>query len=134
MSVALLLITHEHIAQGLLTIAHDVLDQTIENIAAIEVPMDAPVDDIKNSTHLKLSLLDTDEGLLILTDLIGSTPFNIAHQLLSENENATLVSGLNLPMLLKISNYRTLSLADLTEKAIIGGQNGITLYEQNTCS
>lgn len=134
MSVALLLVTHEKISQSLLNIAHDVLDQAIENIATIEIPMDAPLDEIIHRAQTELSQLDSNQGLLILTDLMGSTPFNVAHQLLSEKENAVLVSGVNLPMLLKLANYRSLPLNQLAEKAIIGGENGITRHEPSTCN
>lgn len=134
MSVALLLVTHEQIAQSLINIVQGVLNRECINVAAIEIPMDTPLDEVKSSAQKKLSQLDTGDGLIILTDLMGSTPFNVAHQLLAEKDNAALVSGLNLPMLLKIANYRTLPLDQLTEKAIIGGQEGITLHEPNTCS
>ena len=127
-TAALLLITHEHIASGLLSIAHDILNQTIINTASIEVPMNSAIDDIHIAAAEKISQLDTDSGLLILTDLVGSTPFNIATQLKEKQENALLVSGLNLPMLLKLSNYRTLPLDKLAEKAIIGGQSGIAKH------
>ena len=134
MSVALLLVTHEQIAQSLINIVQGVLNRDCKNVAAIEIPMDAPLDEVKSSAQVKLSQLDTSDGILLLTDLMGSTPFNVARQLLSENDNAALVSGLNLPMLLKLANYRSLTLDQLAEKAIIGGQNGITLHEPNTCS
>ena len=124
-TAALLLITHEHIASGLLSIAQDILNHPITNTASIEVPMNSAIDEIHNAAAEKISQLDTDTGLLILTDLVGSTPFNIASQLKASQKNALLVSGLNLPMLLKLSNYRTLPLNKLAEKAIIGGQSGI---------
>lgn len=127
-TAALLLITHENIAPGLLSIAQDILNQAIPNTASIEVPMSSATDDIHIAAAKKISQLDTDSGLLILTDLVGSTPFNIAAQLKAKQENALLVSGLNLPMLLKLSNYRTLPLNELAEKAIIGGQSGIAVH------
>lgn len=129
MNVALLLITHEHIAHNLLATAQGILGSSIENVALLEVPMDAPVESIKSAATQRLLQLKTDDGLLILTDLTGSTPFNIAAQIQTEQADAILISGLNLPMLLKLLNYRTLALADLTEKAIIGGQSGIAAHK-----
>ena len=133
MSVALLLITHEHIAHHFLETAQNILNTAIENTALLEVPMDIPIDHIKKSAAIRLSELDTNDGLLILTDLIGSTPFNIAEQIKTEQintqqSNAALISGLNLPMLLKLSNYRNLSLDEICEKALIGGQSGISKH------
>ena len=134
MSVALLLVTHEQIAQSLINIVQGVLNRDCKNVAAIEIPMDTPLDEVKSNAQKKISELDTSDGLLILTDLMGSTPFNVALQLLSESDKAALVSGLNLPMLLKLANYRSLALDQLAEKAVIGGQNGITLHEPDTCN
>ena len=129
MSVALLLITHERIAFDLLTTARDILNRSIENTIAIEVPMDTSTEIIKTQVDNQLSTLNLDTGLLILTDLVGSTPFNVATQIKSEHSNALLISGLNLPMLLKISNYRELPLLELANKAILGGQSGINIHE-----
>ena len=129
MSAALLLITHEHIAHNLLTTAHDILNKTIDNATVIEVPMDASTENIKAQADEQLSKLATENGLLILTDLVGSTPFNVASQIKNEHEDAVLISGLNLPMLLKLSNYRDLPLIELSNKAIIGGKSGIDTHE-----
>ena len=129
MSVAILLITHEHIANNLLATANNILNSNIENINAIEVPMDSPVDIITSQAEDILTTLNSDDGLLILTDLVGSTPFNIAGNIKSKHPRATLISGLNLPMLLKLSNYRDLALDALSNQAIIGGQTGIDKHE-----
>ena len=65
-----------------------------------------------------------DEGVLILTDIYGATPCNIAKKLCCR-ENIRLVSGLNLPMLLRVMNYAHLALPHLAEKAVSGGKAGI---------
>lgn len=129
MSVAILLITHEHIASKLLSTAHDILNKNIDNIETVEIPMDAPTETITTDVEKQLSNLKTDDGLLVLTDLVGSTPFNVAMLIKAEKKNAVLVSGINLPMLLKLFNYRKLPLKELAEKAVIGGQSGIDIHE-----
>jgi mannose PTS system EIIA component len=87
--------------------------------------MDANIDSIKHQVTHALAKLSTDEGVLILTDSYGSTPCNIANEFL-DNNNRTLVSGLNLPMLIRVMNYRSLPLAELKDVAIEGGKHGIT--------
>ena len=129
MSVALLLITHEHIADNLLSTVYNILNKAIDNTTAVEVPMDAPVEQITAQINKQLKTLNTSNGILILTDLVGSTPFNIASQINNEQSDTRLISGLNLPMLLKLSNYRELPLIELTDIAIIGGQSGINIHE-----
>lgn len=129
MSVAILLVTHENIANDLLKISQSILNQTIDNIAFLEVPMSLPLESVMNDATQKLSSVKTEKGLLILTDLVGSTPFNVATKLKSQQPKAIVVSGLNLPMLLKISNYRNLNLNELADKAVIGGQSAISTHE-----
>ena len=129
MSVALLLVSHENIAQHLFATAQNILGAPIENIASLEVPMTSSIEKIQASARELVTNMNTQTGLLILTDLVGSTPFNVATQIKKEQPNAIIISGLNLPMLLKVCNYRTSGLTELAEKAVIGGQSGIALYE-----
>jgi PTS system ascorbate-specific IIA component len=87
--------------------------------------MNADIDNMKHQVAIALTGLSTDDGVLILTDSYGSTPCNIANEFLDSN-NRTLVSGLNLPMLIRIMNYRSLPLDELRDIAIEGGKHGIT--------
>ena len=66
--------------------------------------------------------LDEGDGVLVLTDLYGSTPHNITRHL--HNQTST-VSGLNISMLLRALNYANNPLSDLAEKAQQGGHKGI---------
>lgn len=129
MSVALLLVTHKKIATSLIEVASSIVNDAPENMAYIEVPMDASVENIENVIKDKLDLLDQVDGTLILTDMYGSTPSNIATKFIHQN-NTHLISGLNLPMLVKIMNYRDLPLAELSEKTLYGGKESITLQEE----
>ena len=68
------------------------------------------------------------KGLLILTDLYGATPSNIAEKLqhpVCQHQFVRIVSGLNLPMLIRVMNYAELPLDLLVEKAISGGKDGV---------
>jgi PTS system ascorbate-specific IIA component len=125
MSVALLLVTHEHIGTNMLMITRSILNEKLNNTACVEIPMGADIDDMKNQVADTLTELSTDDGVLFLTDSYGSTPCNIAIEFL-DNENTTLVSGLNLPMLIRVMNYRSSPLQELKTVAVDGGQHGIT--------
>ena len=124
MSVALLLVTHKSIGTDMLMVASSILDEEFKNTACAEIPMDADTGNMKQQVENLLSNLSTKDGVLILTDSFGSTPCNIACEFL--NKNRELVSGLNLPMLIRIMNYRSLPLAELKQVAIEGGKYGIT--------
>jgi PTS system ascorbate-specific IIA component len=71
--------------------------------------------------------LDQGDGVLVLTDIYGSTPSNIASHL-SSRPGVQVVAGLNLPMLLRVLNYARLDLATLAEKAVSGGREGVVYF------
>jgi len=125
MSVAILLVTHEHIGNNMLNTATAILNGAPDNTACIEVPMDSDIIKMKQKIASVLDSLSTDEGVLMLADSYGSTPFNLATAFI-EHSARILISGLNLPMLIRILNYRQLSLDELKHVAIEGGRRGIT--------
>ncbi len=116
----LLLITHEHIGANMLQTAEAIIGKTLEHVACVEAPMDADTDNIIDSSAQLIDGHDT----LILTDLYGSTPGNIAMRLATA-PNCRAISGLNLPMLLRAINYQNRPLDELADKAAEGGKNGI---------
>ena len=75
------------------------------------------------ATYRRLNL---GSGVLVLTDLYGATPCNIASSLL-KHPDVRLISGVNLAMVLRILNYSTLSLDEMAAKAIEGGKDGVIL-------
>lgn len=123
MSVALLLVTHKSIGKDMLKTVASILNHELYNTACVEVPMDADIETAKAEVAGALARLATGTGVLILTDSYGSTPCNIAIEFLDNDRR--LVSGLNLPMLIRVMNYRSLPLAELEEIAVEGGKNGI---------
>ena len=125
MSVAVLIITHHEIGHALVnalkTTYGDGLPLSLETF---EVRSDADPDKLLPQLGQIVKQLDQGEGVLILTDLFGSTPSNIAYEL-QKVTHIQIVTGLNLPMLIRVMNYPTLDLSELTEKALKGGQAGI---------
>ncbi len=125
MSVAVLIITHHEIGHALVnalkTTYGDGLPLPLETV---EVRSDADPDRLIPELKKIIITLDQGDGVLILTDLFGSTPSNIAYELQKER-NIRIVTGLNLPMLIRVMNYPILNLTELAEKAMKGGQPGI---------
>jgi PTS system ascorbate-specific IIA component len=68
--------------------------------------------------------LDDGSGVLILSDICGATPCNIASRLINPS-HAELLSGVSLPMLVRALTYRDEPLASVIEKAMTGGVNGV---------
>ncbi len=121
--VGLLLVTHPGIGQAMAETARTVLDESLPEMAVIEVPLNHRPEESRAPLIEAVHAMDSGAGVLVLTDLIGATPCNLARQL--DSPGFAVVSGLNLPMLLKTLNYRSLPLAELAGKALSGGRNGV---------
>ena len=130
MSVGVLIISHNGIGAALFGTANFMIKDSPLNVKLLSANRDSDVDDLYESAILLIKELDTGDGVLVLTDLYGSTPNNIANSL-HEYANINIISGLNLSMLIRLFNYPDLNLADLTEKAYSGGIDGITINKTN---
>ena len=124
MSTAIFFITHPGIASNLIEVAEAIVKSSSNNIAYQEVPMDAPLEEMADSIEEKMAELDTGNGIIFITDIYGSTPSNIA-QLLADKYDSTLISGVNLPMVIRLLNYRREPEPSLIDKAVDGGVTGI---------
>ncbi|MCK4675138.1 MAG: hypothetical protein KAT61_04435 [Gammaproteobacteria bacterium] len=124
MSTALFFITHEGIASNLLKTGEAIVQKTNSNLSFFEVPMDLTTDKIVNNIEDKLKQLTIDEGIFFITDIYGSTPSNIAQQLANKYK-AHLITGLNLPMIIRLLNYRDEPAETLLQKALEGAHHGI---------
>lgn len=127
MSVGILLVTHVPLGTDLLRIATDIFGVCPMLTDALEVENDSPHDPILIDLERRARRLDAGDGVLVLTDLFGSTPANLAVKLLDRRERIRVLAGVNLPMLVRIFNYSTLDLDRLTEKALTGGRDGVLL-------
>lgn len=124
MTVGILLVTHENYGNVSLQTVKSILGVCPLETKSLSVPFDANPDTIYEEAKSAVKQLDNGEGVLILTDLYGSTPSNIAHRLIEEGRTV-VVSGLNLSMLMRVLNYPNLSLEELVDKASRGGSEGV---------
>ena len=131
MSTALFFITHEDIASNLITIGEAIIQKTNNNLSYFEVPMDADINLMIEGIEDKLEQLDLEEGLLFITDIFGSTPSNIA-QKIADRHRADLISGVNLPMIIRLLNYRDETVESLIQKALDGAKQGIQRHAFKT--
>ena len=101
---------------------------TVEGVAVHDVLPDDKPEDIVPRVLANILRADRGNGVLVLTDLIGATPANIAKRAVedarSQGISCCVVAGLNTPMLLRAITNRDLSLADTREKALSGGMQG----------
>ena len=125
MSVGILLITHEGIGAGLLAVATRLLRQLPLKTEAVEVPFDADPDALLPQASAALRRVDGGHGVLVLTDLYGATPSNLAAKLARIGTPVRRVSALSLPMLLRVMNYAEMDLDELPNVAAAGARNGV---------
>jgi PTS system ascorbate-specific IIA component len=131
--VNIILITHETVGTALLHAAKMALNELPLSTTVMAITHQDEPDDIvaKLKKHVEaLIRKNSEQQFLILTDLFGATPSNIASRLqkCEQKDKIEIVAGLNLPMLIRVMNYATLSLHDLTQKAVSGGKDGIISY------
>jgi PTS system ascorbate-specific IIA component len=125
MSVALLIVSHHNIGKALVEALETSFDHQLPlKLSTVDVPADGDPDKLKLLVKRAIADLDSGNGVLILTDLYGSTPSNICKDNL-ETANVHIVTGLNLPMMLRIMNYPHLPLDEMAANAVAGGQGGI---------
>ena len=124
MKVGLLLLTHNDIGSQLLLAAKSIFGDIPSRVELLSVDHYDQPNDVIHLAKQYVKVLDEGKGVLILTDMFGSTPSNIASEF-SNVKKVEVVSGINLSMLLNIFNYPNLSIAALTKKALDGGKQGI---------
>jgi PTS system ascorbate-specific IIA component len=123
MSTRILLIAHAPLASALRDCALHVFPECAQAVIAIDVPPhEAP-----EATLLlaqQLMSMSTDEDTLVLTDIFGATPANVAQRLVA-GARAQLIAGVNLPMLLRTVCYLHEPLDVLVQRALSGGSQGV---------
>jgi PTS system ascorbate-specific IIA component len=129
--VGIVIVAHTPVANAMLGFAEHTFGVLPEGVRAVDIP---PYEDTKVSFDRVLKAaygVGSSSGVLILTDVMGATPANVASKLealgpLSGLSGPVIVlAGLNLPMLMRCISHRGEGLEELAHKALQGGQNGI---------
>ena len=119
----ILLITHAPLAHALRQCALHVFPDCAQDVIAIDVQPNEPPVDTLAAARIALEQ-DGPRPTLVMTDVFGATPCNVAQKLV-DGVNAKLVTGVNLPMLLRTVCYRQESLDALVTRALNGATQGI---------
>jgi PTS system mannose-specific IIA component len=130
MSVGILIITHTDVGDALLKTAIKLVGSCPIKTETVNIPYDCNIEELRDKANNSLNALGSCDGVLVLTDIYGSTPSNIAKQLDSTTRKH-IISGINLPMLVRIFNYPELELDELADKAISASRDGVTLYKSD---
>ncbi len=122
--IGLLLITHDTLGESLIQCACHVLNRRPDQLMQLGVAAGDDPKDLLPLARQLLALVDKGEGALILTDIYGATPSNLAAKLLDAGRIEGL-AGINLPMLLRAINYRDKGMEMLLARATGGGRDGV---------
>lgn len=126
MSVGILLVTHGKLGHFLLDCMRDMIGELPLSSDVLEVRRVQSHEVLTSQGSKMIERLNSGAGVLILTDAFGSTPSNIANKL-SAIHGSPVVSGVNLPMLVRTFNYSRVGLDEMAKLAVEGGQRGIIL-------
>jgi PTS system ascorbate-specific IIA component len=127
--IGILIVSHGAFGESLIHSASHVLGKRPLFLRQLGVTVHDEPDAILPVAEDLIRFLDQGHGVLVLTDIFGATPSNIAARLLKPGRVEGL-SGVNLPMLIRALTYREESLETLIEKALAGATDGVRRMEQ----
>ena len=124
----ILIVAHTPIAGSMLGFVEHTYGNVPVRMAAVDIP---PHEDTKISfdrVYEAATQVQSEFGILVLTDVMGATPANVATRLAKSGLfscKVIVLAGVNLPMLMRAISYRVTGVESVALKAMQGGQNGI---------
>lgn len=123
MNTTLFIIAHAPLASALRSCVAHVFPDRSQSILVLDVAADAPPESTLQQAR-KMLLMAGATNTLVLTDLFGATPCNVA-QRLSDGKNIKVIAGVNLPMLLRAVSYSHEPIEALVGRTLLGGTQGV---------
>ncbi len=123
--IGIVLVAHGNLGKEMLHVLQHVVGEQ-NNIEYVGI---SNTDDMELKRHEileKTSAVDTGDGVVVVTDMFGGTPSNLAISMMEER-NIEVISGMNLPMLVKLVRVRDEALADAVMQAQEAGQKYINI-------
>jgi len=122
--IGILILAQKNFGAGLIEAVEHTLGQHSQQLEAVGIDYHQSPEDISTAIQHSLDKVNQGDGVLLLADVYGATHTNLACRLLVRGR-IELIAGVNLPMLLRVLNYRHLKMEDLIDKALSGGCGGI---------
>ena len=123
MTNGILIIAHAPLASALRQCVLHVFPDSAATVQAIDVQPNVPAEETLSSAKITLTQMGTPHTL-VLTDVFGATPCNVAQKLV-DGVASKLIAGVNLPMLLRAITYRKEPLDAMMTRALVGGAQGV---------
>lgn len=126
--IGIFLITHGTLGESLIQCACHVLNRRPPQIVQLGLAsQDDPLDILPQARQM-LAWVDNGHGVLVLTDVFGATPSNVAMKLLQPGR-VEGIAGVNLPMLLRVLTYRDRDMETVLQRAVSGACDGVMHIE-----
>lgn len=128
--VGVVVVTHCHLGKELIAAAQLVLGEDLKQFQSVSIDPKEGSEEIREKIIDAIRKVDGGKGVLILTDMYGGTPSNISLSFLGDKK-IEVITGVNLPMLLKLATYQDEK--DLDELAVFitdYGQRNINLASE----
>ena len=122
--IGILILTLGRVGEGFLEEASLIMGKEPEGVRVFNANCNQPPEVILSDLKSALKDFKDEDGVLIMADIFGATHVNAAMQLL-EKDRIELVAGVNLPMLVRVLNYRDVKLHQLVALAVSGGKSGV---------
>ena len=122
--IGILIISHGNLGDSLIHCVNHVMGQKSEQLTYLSITVQDDPDVVMPKALELVKQLDRGDGVLVLSDICGATPCNIASRLVIP-EKVECLAGVNLPMLIRALTYRNEPLAIAGEKALAGGREGV---------
>ncbi len=124
--VGIVLVTHMDYGSALLRAAEQIVGP-VQDCTSIQVDISCEVSETVTRLKDAVTRLNSGHGVMILTDMFGGTPTNLSLSLMGNQSGVEVLTGVNLPMLLKILANRDKGLSTLAELGCEAGRDGIAV-------
>ncbi len=113
--IGIVVVTHSNLGEALIEATEFIIGQRPEITVSVSIDVNQNADKLREKVAEAIKKVDMQAGVLILTDMFGGTPSNLSYSFLEEG-HVEVISGVNLPMLIKAINSREES--ELSELAV----------------
>ena len=125
--IGIVIVTHRQLGDALIDAAHSIIGSKPKKTVAVSIDLNESAEVLREKISQEIKKVEHKDGILILTDMFGGTPSNLSYSFLEEGR-VEVISGVNLPILIKALNSR--KDADLSELAKVletSGKKSISL-------
>jgi len=127
--IGVLIVTHAGLAREFVVALEHILGKKQSQLEAICIAADDDMHDVMNLIKDKIDLVNSGKGVIILTDMFGGTPSNLAISM-TDNHNIEVLAGVNLPALVKLMGVRH---NNTVQEAVRTARDAGVKYMKATC-